>query len=844
MEKRYGKDVETCMDDLRNIFIDAGKLCLKTKKKYKVSYNKDKLGFDGQCRKLKNEVLHLGKLVSKFPKDPLIHGKFISTKKAFKKLVKKKNWDAKNKLLDKICDSEKKNPKQFWRLLNKLKEAKANDSPISMKEWEEHFRGLLNTPIADRSDKIFPNLIKSKLLNAFQSEIGVEYLDNHFIDEEITDAIRSLKPGKAGGPDLILNDMLVAANPLLNSCLCKLFNLVLDTEQLPNPWSFGYLVPIFKKGDRLDTGNYRGLSIVSCVNKLFTKMLNTRLVNFLDPHNLMSCFQIGFVKKKRTSDHVFVLKCILEEAKSKKQAVFGCFVDLKKAYDTVWREGLFVKLLCQYSLSTKFVRLIKNMYSGLHGVVKVNNVQSDDIPLSIGLRQGCSLSPYLFNMYINDLPKYLERAECDPVELYHKKVGILMYADDMLLLSKSESGLKRALSVLSVYCKKWQLVVNVNKTKIIVFNKVRYNVKSFPYNYECIDVVKNYTYLGVNICNTGSFKKASKDLYSSALRAYFSTRSIGELLKPNISVKLFDTMVKPILLYCSDVIGGFGRKKVTGDRLFKNLMSDDKALPEKLNIRMCKQTLKLPKSASNLASRAELGRMPVMKSILVAICKYYARLHTFDEGDLLYYAVKSQKVLQNLSANGKFFTYSEFAEEIMRYLGIEMPSVLTKDSIFNLGCEVKETITKQFKEQFKSHLCTLNESKLSVYSAVKQDYDYEKYLNYAPDFKSMVRFRTSCHWLPIERGRYIRPIIPRNCRICLECKKAVGTEFHAMFKCSNAILLGIRNKHLENIMKICPALELFSDQEKFVYLLSCKDKDVTPIVCIWVKQINECFKPK
>ena len=92
------------------------------------------------------------------------------------------------------------------------------------------------------------------------------------------------------------------------------------------------------------------------------------------------------------------------------------------------------------------------MYNNLKGQVKLKDCLSDPFSITIGLRQGCNLSPYLFNMYVNDLPNLLGKANCNPVLLDNTKINILMYADDMLLLSYSEHGLQRALNILQIYC--------------------------------------------------------------------------------------------------------------------------------------------------------------------------------------------------------------------------------------------------------------------------------------------------------------------------------------------------------------------------------------------------------
>ena len=160
------------------------------------------------------------------------------------------------------------------------------------------------------------------------------------------------------------------------------------------------------------------------------------------------------------------------------------------------------------------------MYSGLKGVAKQNGFISNQFDISIGLRQGCNLSPYLFNIFVNDIPELLQAGNCDPAHLNNTNINALLYADDMLLLSTSEQGLQKAINILQTYCKKWQLVVNQSKTKIMVFNKNTPTV-DFKYQGIILETVQQYAYLGIVLHKSGSFTTAIKTLADKASKAYY-----------------------------------------------------------------------------------------------------------------------------------------------------------------------------------------------------------------------------------------------------------------------------------------------------------------------------------
>ena len=125
-----------------------------------------------------------------------------------------------------------------------------------------------------------------------------------------------------------------------------MFNKILNTGTFPNVWSKGYITPLHKSGTASDPDNYRGIMINSCLSKVFTSIINNRLYKCFAEKGIINDLQIGFMKDSQSSDHMLVLKTLIDEyITNKKGGLYFCFVDFRKAYDSVWREGLFYKLL-------------------------------------------------------------------------------------------------------------------------------------------------------------------------------------------------------------------------------------------------------------------------------------------------------------------------------------------------------------------------------------------------------------------------------------------------------------------------------------------------------------------
>ena len=130
----------------------------------------------------------------------------------------------------------------------------------------------------------------------------------------------------------------------LVQCYRQLFNLILLNGQFPDCWRNNLIKPLHKGGDLSDPSNYRGIAMSSCLSKLFCKIMDSRLQAYLEAYDIINRCQIGFRPKSRTSDNILVLTSIIKKFISKKKYLFTCFIDLKKAFDTVWIDGMFLKL--------------------------------------------------------------------------------------------------------------------------------------------------------------------------------------------------------------------------------------------------------------------------------------------------------------------------------------------------------------------------------------------------------------------------------------------------------------------------------------------------------------------
>ena len=238
--------------------------------------------------------------------------------------------------------------------------------------------------------------------------------------------------------------------------------------------------------------------------------------------------------------------------------------------------------------------------------------------------------PNALNIFINDLTKTFDE-KCCPVMIGNYNLNCLLYADDLLLLSEIDNGLKECITRLGHYAKVWKLSVNLKKTKILVFSKRGHTFDlRIPFEGNVSEPCSRYNYLGTTFTPSGSFSLGRKTLYKKASRVMFlflSEINLRAGAQPSTIQKLFRALVRPVLLYNCEMWGAFLKSKSnTSFEKFQAILFDDKLHHGLLHNRLCKHLLGVHSKASKFAVRGELGCYPINTCLYTRLLKFFSIL--------------------------------------------------------------------------------------------------------------------------------------------------------------------------------------------------------------------------
>jgi hypothetical protein len=415
---------------------------------------------------------------------------------------------------------------------------------IESVRWVEYFKTLLNPPVLSGTISYAEPLIEDELL------------DRDFTFQELQVALSKAKNDKAPGCDGIPYEFFKNAPNSFLLVLLNLYNNVFKAGCVPVSFKKSVIFPLHKKGDLNNVQNYRGLSFINCISKLYTSLLHYRLSEWVNYRGLLIEYQAGFRKGYSTVDNLFNLTSMIKlRLSTKGNKLYSFFIDFSAAFDTIDRNALFYKLSTM-GVSTRMLTALRALYDRTEAGVWFQNCVTESFETRTGLRQGCICSPLLFCLFINDMADGLFGG----CVFGQTRVNILLYADDVVLIAPTAASLQIMINNLEKYCDLWNLQLNLNKSKILVFRnggKLKDNDR-WVYKGNRIEVVNSYKYLGVELTSKLSWEShinvkstSSKFAINNIWLRFFGNNKISLDSKFNC----FYAVVRSMLCYGCEIWG-------------------------------------------------------------------------------------------------------------------------------------------------------------------------------------------------------------------------------------------------------------------------------------------------
>lgn len=331
--------------------------------------------------------------------------------------------------------------------------------------------------------------------------------------------------------------------PLVSDTLSVLFNAILHHHFIPSSFCPSLVIPIFKGGNKDSSipSNYRGISLSSNLSKLFERLLLQVLQSKLLP--LIHPLQGGFRPGYSTTHMSYLVGEVVSAGKAKKCPTYLALLDVQKAFDTVWHDGLFLKLY-NHGIKGDIWFTLFNWYNRLQSSVVWEGSVSRQFAIKQGVRQGAVLSPLLYAIFTNDLLFDLERSGMG-VYIGPFFCGAVTFADDLCLAALSPIVLQRMIDIVMEFANRWRYSINPLKSNILISNSGRSSYDT-PFTWLVgntpVPLVHSAKHLGILLSSNSSTMDRTLGAISASRSAYYALTAVGArhtCMSPATSIHLY-----------------------------------------------------------------------------------------------------------------------------------------------------------------------------------------------------------------------------------------------------------------------------------------------------------------
>ena len=445
-----------------------------------------------------------------------------------------------------------------------------------------------------------------------------EYMDDEISIEEIEKYVKKLKNGKAPGMDGIPNEFYKEGGQGMLEEMHEMFACIWREERVPAAWNESRVTLIHKGGhkSKKEVKNYRPIAVCDTLCKVFCGILNERLSGIVERNNVMGEEQNGFLKDRRGEDNMFVVNEVIERAKKEGEKKYLAFLDIEKAYDKV-RRDMLCKVLEIIGMSEKVVRIIRSMYENTRAKYSMGDIKTDWVYSKRGVRQGCVLSPLLFGLYVEELAVRVKRTGLG-VKIGNDVLSVLMYADDVVLLSNNHTDLQVMLNAVSEYGEDYGVRFSKEKSQVLIINGDNVDSeREWMLGGNEIKTTKKYKYLGMWLDEKG-YERTKHDRISRANQWMGRLGSVARCRanKYEIVRGLWKGMAVPSIMY------GLETTVWT-----KNELERMEVIQNKVG----RIALGANRYTAVEAIRGDMGWSTFRERLAKAVLRYRVRLHRMDE---------------------------------------------------------------------------------------------------------------------------------------------------------------------------------------------------------------------
>lgn len=486
---------------------------------------------------------------------------------------------------------------EWWKAIGDFRMKKCQKGKnISKRQWVEHFSKLLGVKVDGQGQE-------EKDWTQYEEEVENSVIDPTMDADitltEVNNALKWSKRRKAAGEDGIVVECLKVLSEEGRARLSKVLREIWDCGKLPTGWEKARIYPIHKAGDENEAVNYRGVSLLDIGYKLLTSIMARRMNDWIEKKKVLRESQAGFRMKRGTRDHVFVLNSIINNRLKKKGGkLYVAFVDFSAAFDKVDRD-LLLRKLWDKGVRGKMHKMVRGIYSKTRNEVIAGEGMSEAFGTECGVRQGCPLSPILFNLFLDDIDENWEKRKEGGTVMGKGKFYALKYADDIAVLAETAGELTKMLKSLERFVDGCKMEVNATKTKIMVFRRggKRPRGEEWQFKKQNIEVVKEFKYLGFWFSTGSTLQKHLRILAGKAQKAANTVWGLmkrARLHRLNERLYLFDSLAKAGALYGVEIWGWRKRSEM-----------------ERVQARCVKMAMGLAKNTPDYIWKMEAGRRSV-----------------------------------------------------------------------------------------------------------------------------------------------------------------------------------------------------------------------------------------